>query len=200
MNPHFIFNALFSIQNYIYTKDTDNVNRFLTKFARLLRLILENSRTSQISIEDEIQTITNYLDLQKLRFDNKFNYAIVIDPKLDKEMVILPPMLGQPFIENAIEHGFIEKDKSYNINIGIWLVNKNLIYTIEDDGIGIERSKQLKEDIRKEHKSLGMKITQERLQNLKKISKQDIKIEISDLSSENKQGTRIVFTIPLTKV
>ena len=197
MNPHFIFNALFSIQNYIYSKDTENADRFLTKFARLLRLILENSRTATISIDDELQTITNYLDLQKLRFDEKFNYSIVVDPKIDKDEMMIPPMLAQPFIENAIEHGFYEKEKSYHINISIWLVNKNIIYIIEDDGIGIEKSKQFKDLQRKEHKSLGMKITNERLLNLKKITKQKIKIDVTDLSKENKQGTRVIFTIPL---
>ena len=197
MNPHFIFNALFSIQNYIYLKDTENADRFLTKFARLLRLILENSRTATITIDNELQTITNYLDLQKMRFEGKFSYTIELSPEIDTEEIYIPPMLAQPFIENAIEHGFCEKGKSYHIAINIGLENKNIIYSIEDDGIGIEKSKQLIEFERKDHKSLGMKITKERLINLKKINKQNIHIDITDLSQENKQGTRVVFTIPL---
>ena len=197
MNPHFIFNALFSIQNYIYLKDTDNADRFLAKFARLLRLILENSRTATISIDNELQTITNYLDLQKMRFEGKFTYTIDVGPNIDTEEINIPPMLAQPFIENSIEHGFYEKGKSYHIKISLRLEGRNIIYSIEDDGIGIEKSKQQKEFQLKGHKSLGMKITQERLLNLKKINRQNIRVEITDLSLENKQGTRVVFTIPL---
>lgn len=197
MNPHFIFNALFSIQNFIYAQRTDEADRFLTKFSRLLRLILENSRESLITIDSEIQTISNYLDLQKLRFDEKFQFKIIVDPKINKEELMIPPMLAQPFIENAIEHGFYEKDKKYDLNIGIWLVEKNIIYTIEDNGIGIEKSKKLNKERNKGHKSLGMKITNERILNLKKITKQNIKIQVIDLEGEGKSGTRVVFTIPL---
>ncbi|MGM0406528.1 MAG: two-component regulator propeller domain-containing protein [Bacteroidota bacterium] len=197
MNPHFIFNALFSIQSFIYAQQNEEADRFLTKFSRLLRLILENSRESLITVESEIQTIGNYLDLQKLRFDEKFQFKIIVDPKINKEEIMIPPMLAQPFIENAIEHGFYKKDKKYNLNIGIWLVEKNIIYTIEDNGIGIDKSKKLNKTSSKGHKSLGMKITNERILNLKKITKQNIKIQVIDLEGEGKSGTRVVFTIPV---
>ncbi len=111
MNPHFIFNALISIQNFIYSNDTVNADKFLAKFSRLLRLILNNSRTRFITIDDEVQTISNYLELQKLRFDNKFDYSINIDSAINTEDTLIPPMLAQPFIENSIEHGFVEKSK-----------------------------------------------------------------------------------------
>lgn len=197
MNPHFIFNVLFSIQNFVYSKDIENVNRFLNKFSRLLRLILENSRVSKITVEDEIQTITNYLDLQKLRFEDKFNYTIDVDQKIETEELMIPPMLAQPFIENAIEHGFKERDKFYIITINFKLTNNNLIYIIEDNGIGIEKSIASKMKNEKQHQSLGIRITKERLVNLKKITKQNIKIRVIDLNNENKQGTRVMFTIPL---
>ncbi len=197
MNPHFIFNALFSIQNFLYAHRNEEADRYLTKFSRLLRLTLENSREAQITIENEIQTIRNYLDLQKLRFDEKFSYNIIVDSKINKEEVLIPPMLAQPFIENAIEHGFYEKDKSYDLNIGLWLVDKNIIYTIEDNGIGIKKSKELNKKNKKDHKSLGMQISNERIINYKKITKQNIRIQVIDLTKGNKSGTRVIFTIPV---
>ncbi|MCK5171709.1 MAG: histidine kinase, partial [Bacteroidales bacterium] len=195
--PHFIFNALISIQNFIYSNDAKNADKFLTKFSRLLRLILQNSRTTYISIDDEVNTITNYLELQKLRFDDKFNYSFIVDSKIDKESVLIPPMLAQPFIENSIEHGFVEKSKKYNLNIGIWLVDEKIVYVIEDDGIGINKSTENKKSSGETHESLGMQITKERMLNLKKTQKQTIEYKIEDLNTtnSNKQGTRVVLTI-----
>jgi len=197
MNPHFIFNALFSIQNFLYAQKNTEADHYLTKFSRLLRLTLENSRETFITVENEMQTIRNYLDLQKLRFDDKFNYTIYVAPNINKEKVLIPPMLAQPFIENAIEHGFYEKGKNYELTISITLEDKNIIYTIEDNGIGIEQSKKMNSTYKKGHKSLGMQITNERLQNLKKITKQNIKIQVIDLKREGTSGTKIIFTIPV---
>ena len=197
MNPHFIFNALFSIQNFIYAQKNDEADRYLTKFSRLLRLTLENSRETFITIENEIQTIKNYLDIQTLRFDDKFKYNILVAPDIDIENLLIPPMLAQPYIENAIEHGFCERGKNYQLNITLSLEANNILYTIEDNGIGIEKSKKTNKKLKKGHKSLGMQITNERLQNLKKITKQNIEIEVIDLKGKGKNGTNVTFTIPV---
>ncbi|NOQ23948.1 MAG: hypothetical protein GQ564_01180 [Bacteroidales bacterium] len=201
MNPHFIFNALISIQNFIYSNDTQNADKFLTKFSRLLRLILQNSRTKFITIDDEVQTISNYLDLQKLRFEDKFDFSINIDSAINTEDILIPPMLAQPFIENSIEHGFIEKSEKYNLNIEIKYSKSNLVYIIEDNGIGIKKSIELKKSIDSVNKSLGMQITKERILNLKNTQKQNIKLKIEDLSTlnSNKQGTKITLTLHVKK-
>lgn len=198
MNPHFLFNTLTSIQHYIINKDSTMASDYLGRFSKLVRQILNNSALEFIPLEDEISSIENYLDLQKLRFRNMFDYTIVIDENIDAESVLVPPMLAQPFIENAIEHGFKYQDEKGKLKIDIRL-NGNLIrVTIEDNGIGRKQAQEIHRQQNRGHTSMSTTITRERLQVLKKRTHQKTHIHISDLTDENGHdaGTRVVFDVP----
>lgn len=117
MNPHFLFNSLASIQNYIINQDTDQASIYLSRFSKLVRNILDNSTEEYVPLEKEIDTIRNYLELQKVRYAGKFDFTITVDEKLDEENTLIPPMLAQPFIENAIEHGIKHKETNGHIAI-----------------------------------------------------------------------------------
>jgi predicted GH43/DUF377 family glycosyl hydrolase len=198
MNPHFIFNALSNILNFVNRKDTTNAANYLTSFSRLLRTTLESSREDYIVLEDEISSIKNYLDLQLLRYEGKFDYSIDVDEQIDKENSIIPPMLIQPFIENAIEHGIKHKETKGNIIVRFKLENKKVICEVEDDGVGREKAWETEYQKRKNHKSLATEIIKDRIQSLNKKLKQKINLSIIDLKTETNEpiGTRVVLNIP----
>lgn len=165
MNPHFIFNCLNSIQNFIASGDKDSAMQYLASFAKLVRTTLKASLETTISLQEEVEVLENYLELEKLRFGSRFNYKIVVDNQLDPFDTTLPPLLVQPFVENAIIHGFSFEDRSRSgdIYLAYELIDDLLQVTIRDNGIGIEASKQKKEGKEKLRTSLGMQITQKRL-------------------------------------
>ena len=198
MNPHFIFNSLASIESYIYEHDPKSAGVYLSHFSRLMRLILENSASEFITLDKEIDTLKYYLSLQKLRFDDSFTYSIDIDDEIIPEQIYIPPMLLQPFIENAIEHGFKGSKQQGVINVEFSLVENNLFVKITDNGIGIARAQQQK-DMHKSHKSMAMQITNERLKILNKSKKKKLAFTISDISDEQTAatGTKVVFSIPV---
>jgi LytS/YehU family sensor histidine kinase len=136
MNPHFVFNAMSVIQSYIYENDTVNSSRFLVNFSRLMRLILENSSKEFIPIETEVEILQKYLETQKLRFEDRFTYDINISPEIITEHAMIPPMITQPFIENAIEHGQLNTTEGGFIHISINKENEMLQIVIIDNGIG----------------------------------------------------------------
>jgi tetratricopeptide (TPR) repeat protein len=194
MNPHFISNSLTAIQAFILKNKSIESASYLAKFAKLMRLIIESSRMNLISLDEELKILQFYLDLQKLRFDNQLEFNISIEEKLDIEEIQLPPMLLQPFIENAVEHG-ISKNKGI-INITFNESKSYLLVAIEDNGIGIAASKA--DEQNNDRKSYSTKITQERIENLNLRNNVPITFNILDNhNSENKTGTRIEFNIPL---
>ena len=199
MNPHFIFNSLTAIQSYIYTHETREAGKYLSDFASLMRLILENSRKEYISLETEIKTLTLYLDLQLLRFDHKFDYSITVDPELNIENVFIPPMFAQPFIENALEHGQLLESKKGKVDLSYHLSNDFLRMELKDNGIGYSISK--KQERKLNHQPLATKITQERIQNLKGNVTGEILFKIGDwITPENEiLGTLVTFEIPIIK-
>jgi LytS/YehU family sensor histidine kinase len=200
MNPHFVFNSLTAIQSYIFRNEPYLAGKYLANFSKLVRLILENSRLDLIPISKEVETLTHYLELQSLRFEGKFEYSIYIDPDIDTEHHTIPPMLAQPFIENAIEHGIIHLSEKGIIKISFILSSTSILLEVEDNGVGIEKSALINQEKRKEFISLATRITNERLANLKKVYGQRVRMEIKDLStvsSEDKRGTFIRFSIPL---
>jgi len=198
MNPHFLFNALTAIESFIYKNEPREAGNYLSKFARLMRLILENSKQEYISLEKELQTLEYYFNLQQLRYDNSFAYSIEVDELIDQSLVQIPPMLAQPFIENAIEHGLIQQghrmDKG-EINIRFSRSDDALVFEISDNGVGFDATVAT---VNGEHVSMATEITLQRLKNLNRLKFRKIQ-----WIRENKTdphgtviGASIVFTIP----
>lgn len=196
MNPHFIFNSLNSIQSYIAKNENDKANRFLAKFSRLIRAMLNHSRAAKITLQEEIDSLTLYLDLEKMRFKSKFDYEIVIDEDIHPSDIDLPPLLIQPYLENAIIHGLAQKRDQGKITLYYLLVGKYLMVTVTDNGIGIEKSKSQKGSTTSLHKSVGMTITQKRLEMLDEGNK-DSKVSIKEVSDRHGEvlGTKVEVKI-----
>jgi ligand-binding sensor domain-containing protein len=197
MNPHFMFNSLNSIQSFVLKNDTDNAIRYLSKFSQLMRRTLSNSRESMISLQDEIQALTLYLEIEKLRFDEKFDYKIELDPAIDDSFIEIPPMILQPYVENAIIHGLMHSPHKGHLKIHISLKADTIVCSIEDDGIGREKAAEIKKASGIERKSRGMLITKERLEILNQYSKDQYTVNVMDLLDEkgNPAGTRVEVSI-----
>jgi len=197
MNPHFIFNTLNSIQSFILTNDTDKAVNYLGKFSQLMRQILANSRESYISVDEELKGLRYYMDIEKLRFDNKFDYSVSLDPEIDGEFMEIPPMVIQPYVENAIIHGLIHKRGTGQIDLNVSLVNDYMLWVIEDNGIGRSKAMKIREDSGLHRKSRGMLITMERLEVLNKINKDKFSVKVIDLKNESGEatGTRVELMI-----
>ena len=192
MNPHFVFNVMNSIQHYINTKDTNSANKILTGFAKLIRKNLEICTKSFISLDEELEYLELYLSLEKKRFGEKFKYNIKIDPAIDKEETMIPSMILQPYIENAIWHGLMPKEEGGKIDILIDLQEKeHLSIKIIDDGIGIENSLRNKKG---HHQSKGMSLTNERINLLNQVEANPVRI---DIKQNGISGTYISILIPL---
>lgn len=198
MNPHFIFNILGSIQTFILQEDPEKASRYLAKFSKLVRNILDNSVEEYVTLEREISTVENYLELQKIRYPGKFDYYIRVDERIVKEEVFIPPMLCQPFLENALEHGIKHRQDQGRIDVDLELREKNLVISITDDGIGRERARELESAQLNNHQSMATNITAERLKILNKKTKKNIQFEITDLKDHNGSalGTRVTFIFP----
>lgn len=196
MNPHFIFNSLLSIQNFIYKNEPGQAGKYLSRFAKLIRLILRSSRKEVITLEEEIEFLNYYLALQKLRFKKRFDYQFDIDEKIRQEQMYIPPMLAQPFIENAIEHGLKDISHEGIIQIRFFMENSYLVFEVEDNGVGIYRSEREKNLADSNHESLGQQITYDRLRLLNKKTK---KVSYSAEEIRNEEGkvkgTKIQFRI-----
>ncbi|MEP4534142.1 MAG: histidine kinase [Cyclobacteriaceae bacterium] len=175
MNPHFIFNALASIQNFILQSNTKESVSYLAKFGKLMRQILEHSREEFITIEEEADMLKNYIEIQQLRFQNSFGFSIEIDPSIDPEETKIPPLFAQPFVENAIEHGLKDKASDGMITIRFAANAGNIQLEVEDNGSGIHATA----NTQKEHKSLANVITKERLAIFEKRFKQRFKLDVS---------------------
>jgi len=198
MNPHFIFNSLASVQNFIVKQDDTKASIYLSRFSDLVRSILNNSLEEQITLEEEINTIENYLELQKVRFPEKFDYRLEMDEKIDSENTFIPPMLAQPFIENAIEHGIKHRKSKGNIQIRFTLNPHMIIYEVEDNGVGREKAQEINQKHNSDHKSLATSITMERIRVQNKKQKHKISMTIEDLKNKDGEasGTRVIFLIP----
>jgi ligand-binding sensor domain-containing protein len=199
MNPHFIFNSLTSIQNYIYSNQKHLAGQYLSDFARLIRLILENSRHERINLDKEIETISLYMELQKLRFTDHFTFKVVVDPDIDTAITFVPPMMVQPFLENALEHGLKNKlEKGGEIQVKYTLMKNSLQYEVRDNGVGLSAAAQ--QSKLHEGESLSITICRERLQLIEKQSKIRINFVIEEIVQQGiVMGTRVVFTVPLTR-
>jgi len=200
MNPHFIFNSLTSVQNLILQKDEIKASVYLSRFSDLVRNILNNSQADLISLEEEISTVENYIELQKIRFPEKFDYIIKVDELLNPENINVPPMLVQPFIENAIEHAFKRLETKGHITLNILKKNDSFLIEIIDNGIGRQNAQELRNHLEKDHKPMATLITKERIKTMNKKLKKEINFEIIDLkdNSGKAAGTKVVFDLPLS--
>jgi len=197
MNPHFVFNCLSSISSFIVQNGTDSALKYLSKFSKLMRLTLEYSKGSLIPIDKEIESLQNYLELEQLRFQDKFEFEIQSTENVEFNMG-LPPLLIQPFVENAILHGMVPKEGKGKISVNFDVRNRQLICTITDDGIGLSESKLLKENSVTAHKSMALEITKKRLKIMESITSKSAKIEIIELNSaQQKTGTKVTLFLPI---
>lgn len=196
MNPHFIFNSISAIQNYIIQHEPMEASSYLSNFAKLMRLLLQNSKEELITLEVELETLTYYLDLQKLRLRDKMTYSISVDEQMETNEIGIPPMLAQPFIENSIEHGLLKKETSGKIEVVFSNSDNSLYVEIIDDGAGRQNETQLKQT---GHMSLATQITNDRLKLLQRKYKGEASMEYFDLKDEKGEGigTKVKITIPL---
>jgi len=185
MNPHFIFNALHAIQDFIFKKDERVANRYLVKFSRLMRLFLESSKEKYIILADEIQLLQLYIELEQLRFEDKFDFKISISPELTSSMIEIPSMLLQPFVENAINHGLIHLKKGGELLLEFSEKEGQLRCMIKDNGIGRKKAKEIKERSIKSYKSRGLQLIEERQRVWNIIGNTSVEIEIIDLVDAN---------------
>ncbi|MGZ8537683.1 MAG: sensor histidine kinase, partial [Flavisolibacter sp.] len=201
INPHFLFNCMNSINRMILQGETERASAYLTKFSKLVRLILENAETPTVSLENELALLESYIQLEELRFKGKISYNISVDKSIEPESTYLPSMVLQPFVENAIWHGLMHKEGNEKGKISIAVIEENgrLLCTIEDNGVGRERAQQLLEKSVLKGRSMGMKITEDRLKLLNNGSAEPI-IWITDLKDtmDHPTGTRIEINIPIS--
>lgn len=196
MSPHFIFNALNSVNGFISNSDIRAANKYLSDFSRLMRTVMENLQKDFVPLAEEITALELYLSLEHFRFIDTFDYDLVIDETVDVDQHIIPPMLLQPYIENAIWHGLRYKKEFGHLSVKIGKNSTHLLLQVLDNGIGRDHSQKLKTVNQQNHMSTGMKNTQERVDTLSRIYKNDISVEIRDI--ENQSGTDILVKIPLS--
>lgn len=200
MNPHFIFNCLNSIQQYILTNDKQKANQYLTGFASLIRQTLDISGKKTITVDEEIRYLTNYLDMEKMRFGDNFNYRITTSKDIRADYLEMPAMLLQPYVENALRHGIRNKESGAGmVEISFTLEKDRLCCEVKDNGVGRKRSAELKSSKHIEYQSKGMSLTEKRIALLN-LNKPDlITVQVTDLTDQqgNACGTQINLKIPV---
>lgn len=201
MNPHFVFNCLASISSFIMQNGKEDAMKYLSKFSKLMRLTLEFSKESAIPIDKEIEALQNYLELEQLRFNQKFDFKINKDSEIEDDTAI-PSLLLQPYVENAIIHGVAPKEGKGFIKIDFTQKDEQLICVIEDDGVGIDTSRELKKNSVNVHQSMALDISKKRLKTLEELENKKVNLKIEELKDENNnsRGTRITLELPLNYI
>ena len=203
MNPHFIFNSLNSIEYYIINNEPEKASDYLNRFSRLIRLILQNSKSTRVPLKDELEALKLYIEMESMRFDNLFNYEVKVESSIDSGQISVPPLLIQPYVENAIWHGLMQKarEEKGKLDLSIRRENGHLLCMIEDNGIGREAARLLKSKSATRRKSYGMKITSDRMYMLNKLAGADASVEVKDLyhADGSAAGTRVELMIPLAQ-
>lgn len=203
MNPHFIFNALNSIQKYVVTGNVDEANSYLSKFSKLQRMILAYSDENFISLDKELEVLKLYLELEQLRLTNEFHYELIVDPDIEAEEINIPPMLIQPFAENAIWHGLIPKQGEKKLSIEFKMEDEDtLLCVIDDNGIGREAARIIKAQKQASspiNKSRGMSLVSNRLALLERKYGKEFSVEVTDKVNANNEseGTRVRLRVPV---
>lgn len=196
MNPHFIFNSLNSVNQFIAENKELEANKYLTSYSNLMRNMMENSNKDFISLDKEIEQLKKYLDLEHLRFEDKFDFKISVDETLDTETVLIPNMIIQPHLENAIWHGLRYLDKKGFLHLSFQFAAEKVVVVIEDNGIGLTKSRELKTSNQKAHESRGLSNTKERIGLLNELYKKNISFEITEKEMPE-TGTIVRIIFPL---
>jgi ligand-binding sensor domain-containing protein len=200
MNPHFIFNSLNSINRFILQNNKEQASEYLTKFSRLVRLILQNSNASLITLENELEALQLYLELESLRFNHRFNFKISLHDEIDAEVIKVPPLIIQPYAENAIWHGLMQKDDVGNLEIEIKQEENFLQIKISDDGIGRKKAAALKSKSTTSQKSMGLRITEDRIGIMNgNENKGMVVIKDLKLADGSDGGTEVILKMPLVQ-
>lgn len=201
MNPHFIFNCLSSINRYIVKSDEKTASNYLTKFSKLIRQILDNSIAETIALEKELETLRLYIDMEVLRFNHVFDYTIIVNPEVPLSSINIPPMLVQPYVENAIWHGLLHKEDGRGLlEVKLSMQNEHLLtIAIQDNGVGREKAALLKSKDVLKTKSYGMQITSDRLKLMNNLYNMAATVTITDLYHPNgtAAGTQVVVALPV---
>jgi two-component system sensor histidine kinase YesM len=196
MNPHFIFNSLNSVNQFIAENKELEANKYLTSYSNLMRNTMENSNKDFITLDNELEQLKKYLELEHLRFQDKFDFKISVDPELDAERTMVPNMIVQPHLENAIWHGLRYLDAKGLLQLQVQLTNGKVVIRIEDNGIGLTKSQELKTSNQKTHQSRGMSNTKERISLLNELYKKNITFQIHE-KTVPETGTIVEISFPL---
>ncbi len=198
MNPHFIFNALNSIKKFVIANESENAGKYLGKFSRLIRSILDNSRTGSVSVDKEIQLLRLYLELEQLRFGNRLTWSLDVSEEIDTHNVQIPSMIIQPFVENAMLHGIMHREDGGHVSVRFSAHSTWIAVVVEDNGVGRKNSIAYKSEHAEPHHSIGIEVAGKRLAALKKDNDTPAGIEIIDLEHTDGEaaGTRVVIAIP----
>ncbi len=200
MNPHFIFNCLNSIQFFTAQNDSERASEYLTKFSRLIRLVLENSKSERVTLQNELETLRLYLDMEAMRFQQKVRYEIQVSDDIDTELIQIPPLLLQPFVENAIWHGLMHKEEGGTVAVSVQQPQPDrLRIEVTDNGIGRAKAAEYKSKSATKSKSFGMKMTTERIELINQLYHTQTRVQVDDLIDERglPVGTRVLIEIPI---
>ena len=200
MNPHFIFNSLNSINRFILQNNKAQASQYLSKFSKLVRQILHNSQASLITLENEMETLELYLEMEALRFNYHFQWKIFVHPELDITMVKVPPLIIQPFAENAIWHGLMHREEKGQLDIEIWKHQNDLFFKVTDDGIGRKQSEAFASKSATRHKSFDLTISADLINLLQPSDTKSSVLHINDLVNPDGSpaGTEVIVKIPVT--
>ncbi len=194
MDPHFLYNSLNSINNFVLKNDIEKASDYITKFSRLIREILKNSSSLSIPLEDDLGVLGLYVRLEQMRMVGGFDYVVTIDDNIDLKEIQVPPLFMQPYVENAIWHGFSNYDGYKKINLSIFDEDDKIRCEIMDNGIGIDQSKQGKKIMDGKRKPFGLKVSEDRIKLL--YENQNVYVIIEDISDEKTSGTKVTLKFP----
>lgn len=199
MNPHFIFNCLNSINRYIVKSDNATASLYLTRFSKLIRLILENSNSKKVLLSNELEALRLYIEMEGIRFDNKFSCEISLADDVFADSIEVPSLIIQPYVENAIWHGLLHKETNGKLLIKVSMLDETVLQcVVEDNGVGREKAREFKSKSATSKKSMGMKLTEDRIAILNQYAQTNASVEIIDLMDENQAaGTKVIIRIPV---
>ena len=195
MNPHFLFNSLNSINNFVLKNEVEKASDYITKFSKLIRVILNSSSSPTSSLTEELKILALYVKLEQMRVTGGFKYIVNIDKNLNLDSIKVPPLFLQPFIENAIWHGIMKKEGEKIINLTIKEDKGNVLCTVLDNGIGINKTKEQTYLLQK-RKFFGARATENRIRILHQ--NKGVHIETKDISTDTNTGTQVLISFPLT--